>query len=131
MGIIPKVDILTKIGCLTMNIECTRFRVKEGKAEKVNEWLAFLNEHMEEVLVTLEGEKMYLETILREVSNGREYLYWYSIQGQGGDGGEESKHWIDLKHLAYWEECIDLTYEAVDLSTEVVMIPNRVLQSMN
>lgn len=50
-----------------MNIECTRFRVNEGKTDKVNEWLAFLNEHMEEVLVTLEGEKMYIETILESL----------------------------------------------------------------
>lgn len=113
-----------------MNIECTRFRVKEGKTERVNEWLAFLNEHMEEVLVTLEGEKMYIETIFREFINDHEYLYWYSVQGQDGEVVEESKHWIDTKHLAYWEECIDTSYRAVDLQTEVVMIPNQVRESM-
>jgi len=104
--------------------------VKEGKTSKVNEWLAFLNEHMEEVLVTLEGEKMYIETIFREFINEHEYLYWYSVQGQGGQTVEESKHWIDTKHLAYWEECIDTSYRAVDLQTEVVMIPNRIRDSM-
>lgn len=57
-----------------MNIECTRYLVKHGKTKKVNEWLAFLNEHMEDVLVTLEGEKMYIETIFREELNGEEYL---------------------------------------------------------
>lgn len=114
-----------------MKIECTRFRVKEGKTDKVNEWLAFLNEHMEEVLVTLEGEIMYIETIFREFINGHEYLYWYSVQGKGGQTVEESKHWIDIKHLAYWEECIDTSYSAVNLETEVVMIPDRVRISMN
>lgn len=104
--------------------------MKEGKTSKVNEWLAFLNEHMEEVLVTLEGEKMYIETIFREFINEHEYLYWYSVQGQGGQTVEESKHWIDTKHLAYWEECIDTSYRAVDLQTEVVMIPNRIRDSM-
>lgn len=113
-----------------MNIECTRFRVKEGKTEKVNEWLAFLNDHMEEVLVTLEGEKMYIETIFREFINEHEYLYWYSVQGKGGQDVEESKHWNDIKHLAYWEECIDTSYRAVDLQTEVVMISNQVRDSM-
>ena len=52
------------------------------------------------------------------------------MQGQGGDDVEESKHWIDSKHLAYWEECINTSYQAVDLQTEVVMIPTRVLNSM-
>ena len=113
-----------------MNIECTRFRVKPGKTEIVNEWLAFLNENMEDVLVTLEGEKMYVETIFREVLNGEEYLYWYSIQGTGGNEVNDSEHWIDEKHLAYWNECIDETYKPVDLHTEVVMIPEKVRDSM-
>ncbi|WP_374967055.1 DUF6176 family protein [Lysinibacillus sp. RS5] len=45
----------------TMNIECTRYRVKQNKTDKVNEWLVFLNENMEDVLVNLKGEKMYVE----------------------------------------------------------------------
>ncbi|MFC4409051.1 DUF6176 family protein [Chungangia koreensis] len=113
-----------------MNVECTRFRVKPGKSEKVNEWLAFLNEHMEDVLVTLEGEKMYVETIFREVLDGEEYLYWYSVQGTGGVEVEQSAHWIDKKHLEYWDECIDESFKPVDLRTEVVMIPAKVRNSM-
>jgi hypothetical protein len=42
-----------------MNVELTRFKVKDGKSEKVDEWLKFLNNNMKDVLVTLEGEKMY------------------------------------------------------------------------
>ncbi|MBG9453247.1 hypothetical protein ABE61_03940 [Lysinibacillus sphaericus] len=114
-----------------MNIKCTRYRVKQGKTEKVNEWLAFLNENMEEVLVTLEGEKMYVETIFREVLNGEEYLYWYVVQGTGGIDVDDSEHWIDKKHIEYWDECIDKTFKPVDLQTEVVMIPEKVRNSMN
>ncbi|WP_419961085.1 DUF6176 family protein [Psychrobacillus sp. BM2] len=113
-----------------MNIECTRYRVKQGKTEKVNEWLAFLNEHMEDVLVTLEGEKMYIETIFREVLNGEEYLYWYAVQGKGVIDVDESEHWIDIKHIEYWDECIDETFQPVNLQTEVVMIPEKVRASM-
>ena len=113
-----------------MNVELSRFRVKPGKSEKVDEWLTFLNEHMEDVLITLEGEKMYVETIFRETLNGEEYLYWYSVQGEGGQGVETSSHWIDKKHLEYWDECIDKTFGSVDLSTEVVMIPNAVKAAM-
>lgn len=113
-----------------MNVEITRFRVKQGKSEKVDEWLKFLNENMSDVLVTLEAEKMYVETIFREVLNGEEYLYWYGVQGQGGQEVEQSEHWIDKKHLAYWEECIDKTFRPVDLKTEVVMIPNSIQASM-
>lgn len=113
-----------------MNVELTRFRVKQGKSERVDEWLHFLNEHMDDVLVTLEGEKMYVETIFREVLNGEEYLYWFSVQGSGGQAVEESGHWVDQKHLEYWEECIDDSFRPVDLNTEVVMIPGKIRDRM-
>lgn len=114
-----------------MNVELTRFKVKEGKTKKVDEWLAFLNENMKDVLITLEGEKMYVETIFRETLNNVEYLYWYSVQGENGQDVEESEHWIDKKHLQYWDECIDETFRPVDLTTEVVMIPERIRKVMN
>ncbi|GGA69934.1 DUF6176 family protein [Ornithinibacillus halotolerans] len=114
-----------------MNVELTRFKVKNGKSKKVDEWLNFLNDHMKDVLITLEGEKMYVETIFREVLDGNEYLYWFSIQGEGGQEVEESQHWIDKKHLEYWNECIDPNYSPVDLSTEVVMIPENIRKVMH
>lgn len=113
-----------------MNVELTRFLVKQGMSVKVDEWLAFLNEHMEDVLVTLDGEKMYVETIFREILDGKEYLYWYSVKGEGGIEVDDSTHWIDQKHLAYWDECIDETFRPVDLSAEVVMIPHRIKEAM-
>ncbi|WP_062107333.1 DUF6176 family protein [Bacillus niameyensis] len=114
-----------------MNVELTRFKVKEGKSKRVDEWLAFLKENMNDVLVTLDGEKMFVETIFREHLNGDEYLYWYSIQGEGGQNVETSEHWIDKKHLEFWNECIDETVRPVDLKTEVVMISEKVRISMN
>ena len=113
-----------------MKVELTRFKVKDGKTEKVDEWLKFLNDNMKDVLVTLEGERMYVETIFREVLDGNEYLYWYSVQGLDGQEVEESEHWIDKKHLEYWKECIDTSFSPVDLSTEVVMIPENVREIM-
>jgi len=114
-----------------MNVELTRFRVKKGKSERVDEWLKFLNANMKDVLVTLEGEKMYTETIFREHLNGDEFLYWYSVQGEGGQAVEQSEHWIDKKHIEYWNECIDETFEPIDLKTEVVMIPQKIRNSMS
>lgn len=115
---------------MKLNVELSRFRVKEGKTAKVDEWMAFLNEHMEDTLLTLEGEKMYVETIFREVLDGREYLYWYSVQAEGGIEVEDSESYIDKKHLEYWEECIDPSYGMVDLDPQVIMIPKPVYETM-
>lgn len=113
-----------------MNVELTRFRVKEGKSKKVDEWLKFLNDNMEGVLLTLEREKMYVETIFREELDGHEYLYWYSVRGKGGEDVETSDLEIDKIHLQYWDECIDPKFGFKDLSTEVVMIPEKIRKNM-
>jgi len=113
-----------------MNIELTRFKVKDGKTDKVEEWLNFLNENMKDVLITLEKEKMYVETIFKETFDGVEYLYWYSVEGENGQDVEDSEHWIDKKHLEYWEECIDSSVAPVDIDTRVVMIPEKIRSAM-
>ena len=113
-----------------MNIELSKFRVKTGKSEKVDEWLQFLNDNMEDVLLTLEGEKMYIETIFREKTEDAEYLYWYSIQGEDGQSVMESESWIDKKHLEYWDECIENDSQ-VDMTMEVSMIPEHISKTMN
>ncbi|EJS78111.1 hypothetical protein ICY_00649 [Bacillus cereus BAG2X1-3] len=59
-----------------MNVELTRFKVKPGKRHRVDEWMKLLNDNMKEVLLTLNDEKMYVETIFREIRDGEEYLYW-------------------------------------------------------
>ena len=37
-----------------MQVELTRFKVKSGMSSVVDEWLKFLNDNMEGVLLTLE-----------------------------------------------------------------------------
>lgn len=113
-----------------LQVELTRFRVIKGKSEKVDEWLAFLNDNMADTLLTLENEKMYVESIHREIWNGEEYLYWYSVSGEGGLDVEESDNYIDIKHLEYWAECIDPTFEPQDIQPQVIMIPDTIRRAM-
>lgn len=113
-----------------LRVELSRFKVKEGKSKKVDEWLEFLNENMEDTLLTLEDEKMFVESIHREKIDGTEFLYWYSVQGEGGKSVYESESEIDRKHLAYWEECIDEEYRENDIPTMVTMIPHRIRKVM-
>lgn len=112
-----------------MKIELHRFRVFQGKSQVVDEWLNFLNQHMEDTLLTLEDEKMYVESIHREVLDGTEYLYWYIIQGEGGRSVKDSTSYIDIQHLKYWKECIDPSYKAKAMPALVAMIPHRVRES--
>ncbi len=113
-----------------LKVELSRFRVKKGKEKVVDEWLAFLNDNMEDTLLTLENEKMYVESIHRESIDGYDYLYWYCVQGEGGSDVHESRSYIDIKHLEYWKECIDNTYLNNDIDAKVVMIPKKIRESM-
>ncbi len=113
-----------------MKTELTRFRIKPGKSEVVDEWMKFLNDNMSEVLLTLKDEKMYVESIFREKAEDAEYLYWFSVQGENGADVNDSESWIDKKHLDYFWECIDTSIQPFDLDTEVVMIPENISAMM-
>lgn len=99
-----------------MRVELTRYRVLPGKADRVAEWMAFLNANEPAMLETFPAEQMFVETIFSEVVEGAQYLYWFSIQGDDAAAAvEQSEHWLDRKHLEYWDECIDPSYQPVDL----------------
>lgn len=112
-----------------MKIELTRFRVKPGKSQRVDEWIKLLNENMPAVLLTLEDERMYVEAIFREEAGEDEFLYWFSIQGEGGTPILQSRHEIDHQHIEFSRECLEPTSKT-DMVTEVVMLPEGVRQAM-
>ena len=72
--------------------------------------MQFLNSNASAVRETLEPEQMYVETIFSETIDGNDYLYWYSVQGEGSSGVERSEHWLDEKHMRFWHACIDDTF---------------------
>ena len=90
-----------------MKVELTRFRVRPGKSERVDEWMRTLNERRAECLATFEREQMYVEAIFREKTAEADFLYWFSIQGVQGEGVETSPHAIDRVHRDFWAECVD------------------------
>ena len=115
---------------MKLTAELSRFKVKEGKTETVEQWMAFLNEHLDKVLLTLDDEKMFVETIFKEELEGATYLYWYSVQGEGGTELESSSHEVDKKHMEFWNDYIDFAYGSVDLEPQVVMIQEKVRDVM-
>src|SRR5699024_1060386 len=113
-----------------MRVELTKYRVKEGKSELVDEWIEYMHNHMDDVLMNLEGEKMFVETIFREAFNDVEYLYWYSVQDVETTEQEVNADELDQKHIEYWEQCIDKTFRPEDMKAEIVMIPKKIRDAM-
>lgn len=112
-----------------MKVELTKFKVKKGKSERVDEWIEYMQNNMEDVLLNLKAEKMYVETIFREKFNDVEYLYWYSVQDSSFEGPERDTY-IDETHLEFMEKCIDFTFRPDDMRAEIIMIPDKVLSAM-
>jgi Family of unknown function (DUF6176) len=113
-----------------MKVELSRFHVKPGKSQRVDEWLNMLNANMDEVLQTLEREEMMLEVIFREIIDGEEYLYWFSVQGESGEEVTTSPFEVDQKHMAFHEECTDHEYGRRDAQPQVIMAPAVVARAM-
>jgi hypothetical protein len=113
-----------------MRVELTRVRVKEGKSARVDDWLRMLNDHMSEVIQTLDREQMKVEVIFREMIDGQEYLYWFSVQGEEGEEVNTSPFEVDRQHIAFHEECIDHQHGAHDAQAQVVMVPPNIARAL-
>jgi len=114
-----------------MLVELSRFRVLPGKSQRVDEWLEMLNDRMGECLQTLEREQMKLEVIFREVIDGEEYLYWFSVQAEGGAHVSNSPFEVDAMHVQFHNECLDhVDHCRRDAQPQVVMVPEAVAKAM-
>ena len=114
-----------------MRVELSRFRVKPGKSTRVDEWLQMINDRMDEAVTTLDREEMKLEVIFREVMQGDEYLYWFTVQGEGGKPVSTSPFEIDRIHRDFFDECLDHDYGRRDAQPQVVMVPHVVARSID
>ncbi|MGX4645550.1 DUF6176 family protein [Holzapfeliella sp. JNUCC 80] len=104
----------------------TRFKVKPGKELLVDEWLAFLNNHIEETTLTLNQEKIYVESIFKETIDNVTYLYWYTLEEEGGQPVEQSTSKIDQIHINYWYQCIDESVAPVNLTPQLLLVQNKI-----
>jgi hypothetical protein len=87
-----------------LRVELSRARLQPGKSELADEWMAMLNERIDECVATLDREKMALELVFRRSDEDGEWIYWVSIYGPGGAGLDESVP-IDRDHAAYGRQC--------------------------
>jgi hypothetical protein len=73
---------------------------------------------------------MKVEVIFREMVDGHEYLYWFSVQGEAGEEVNTSPFEVDRKHIAFHQECIDHQDGAHDAQPQVVMVPDSIAQAL-
>jgi hypothetical protein len=113
-----------------MRVELSRYRIKQGKEARVDEWQRLLNDRMAEQIPILDEEQMKLAVVFRETINGEQFLYWFSVQGDIDYDIRKSRHEVDQLHLAFAEECIDHDYGRRDAQPQCILVPERVARAM-
>ena len=113
-----------------MKVELSRFRVRQGKSARVDDWMNMLNANLADNLEGLAREQMKLEVIFREIIDGQEYLYWFSVQGEAGEPLQTSTFAVDHQHMAFHNECIEAEYGMRAAQPQAIMVPEHVAQAM-
>jgi hypothetical protein len=107
-------------------VRLKRFKVKDGKSAKVDEWMEFLRTHHDEVTATLNDEKIFLESIFREKRADDDYLYWFSVRVPGGIDVRDSKHTVDKRHLEFADECLGSDRQAEEMTCELTLMQESI-----
>src|SRR3989344_1686762 len=105
-------------------VELTRFKMKRGKSEKVQELVKHIRESVPRQKEAFKAEKMFVESIFYEKRGEDEYLYWYNIQGEGASHLLQSQDPDDKKYIELCNECFDKEApdSRVDMKLEMSMI---------
>lgn len=82
-----------------LRLELTRHQVIPGQSAAVDEWMAMLNDRIDECRVTLDPERMAVEAVFRLRDEQGEWLYWFELAGDNGTGLTQDRP-IDRDHVA-------------------------------
>ncbi len=113
-----------------MKVELSRFKVKKGKSGRVTEWMSMINARRDEVQKIIPKERMKLEVIFRELIDGEEYLYWFSVQGDEGVETDTSDLPFTKDFSRFHDECIEHSYGMRDAQPQAVIVPPSVAAAM-
>lgn len=108
-------------------VELSRARVKPGAEQEADRWMRMLNDRLEECVATLERERMAIEIVFRMSEDGREYLYWLSVKGEGGAGLDPELP-IDRDHIEQAERTKEPGWVAAE--PQVLMLPAPVREAV-
>lgn len=87
--------------------------------------MAMLREGHAECVASLERERMAVEVVFRtREPDGTDYVWWFSLRGDGGAGLESSPLPIDADHLAQAPRTKEPDW--VEAESQVVFLPESV-----
>jgi hypothetical protein len=105
-GVILRAYFIQALGVNPM-LELEGFPIFSNKIEKAKDWMAFLKTNQKAVNRTLINENMVSEQIFSLTINNTFYLCWYSQQTKPSQPVQQSTDPVDIKHVQFWNECVD------------------------
>lgn len=106
-----------------LRVQLFRGRVRRGESAGVDEWMAMLNDRVDEAVATLDRERMGIELVFRSRDGEDEYLYWVVVRGDGDDV-ETSDTPLDVDHLAFDRRCREPGWEVAE--PQLMLTPDSV-----
>jgi Family of unknown function (DUF6176) len=79
-------------------VRLSRAKVLPGASAEADQWMAILNDRLDERVASLDRERMAIEIVFRLRENGEDYLFWVSVHGAGGISFDPDSA-IDRDHL--------------------------------
>ena len=108
-----------------MSVELSRGRVLPGASAEADRWMAMLQERHAECVASLDRERMAVEVVFRtREADGSDFLWWFSLKGDGGAGLDGSPLPIDADHLAQARRTKEPGW--VEAEPQVVFLPDSV-----
>lgn len=100
-----------------MDVTLARAPIESGKADRLCEWYAELQDREDEVIETLQHESVYTETAFIHAEGSGEYLYVYMEAKDveaASDAGDEEAFKIDEEHHEVLATCLAGEWEKLE-----------------
>jgi hypothetical protein len=106
-----------------LTVQLYRGRVRPGRSALVDEWMAMLNDRLDEAVATTARERMGVEIVFRSREGEDEYLYWVVVRGEGRDVSTSHAP-LDVDHLDYDRRCREPDWEVAQPA--LLLLPDPV-----
>ena len=108
-------------------LELSRGSVLPGASAEADRWMAMLNDRVDECVATLDRERMAVEIVFRLREDGRDFLYWVAIKGEGGAGLDLADP-IDADHEAQARRTKEPGW--VEAEPQLLLLPDPVRRAV-
>ena len=112
-----------------LDVSLYRFTLNKANITIYRQWVQWHHDAYQPMIGTLDRERMYFESVFRDMANEPGVIYWLAINGEGGATSSSSASDIDKKHVEYMKQIL-IKGSRVTLKTEFTLLPSFIEESI-